>query len=65
MDYLTTGDVAKLIGYSEETVRRWFDDGTLPGRRLIPSAHRRIPKAEFEQWAQERGFVIDWSKLDQ
>lgn len=64
MEYLTTGQVALLLGYSDETIRRWFDAGNLPGDRLLPETHRRIPKKEFEEWAQERNITLDWSKIE-
>lgn len=65
MEYLTTGQVALLLGYSDETIRRWFDAGSIPGERLLPETHthRRIPRAEFEEWAQERNITLDWSKI--
>lgn len=64
MEYLTTGQVALLLGYSIDTVIRWFDAGSLPGERLLPGTHRRIPKTEFEEWAQERNITLDWSKIE-
>lgn len=31
--YLTAGDVARVLQVSVHTVRRWFSEGRLPGRK--------------------------------
>ncbi len=44
-DYLTTGQVARLLGVASQTVRRWCDTGiaeclvTAGGQRLIHKDH--------------------------
>jgi excisionase family DNA binding protein len=40
---LTTGDVAKLLGISQQTVIKCFESGILKGYRVPGSKFRRIP----------------------
>lgn len=43
-DYLTTGQAARYLGVSTETVRRWLEDGRLDGFRTS-GGHRLISRA--------------------
>jgi excisionase family DNA binding protein len=42
--YLRAGDIARLIGVSERTVRRWIADGTLRSAKI--GGTRLVAKAE-------------------
>ncbi len=33
-DFLRAGEIARMLGLSERTIRRWIADGILPSRRL-------------------------------
>jgi len=44
---VTTGQAARVLGVSVETVRRYLDTGVLEGCRL-PSGQRRITRASVE-----------------
>ena len=38
--YLTIGEVARAVGVSVDTIRRWSDKGLLPCT-VLPGGHRR------------------------
>lgn len=63
MDTLTTAQVAKLLGVSDETVRRWIQAGQLPGVRITDDSWYRVDRKQLEQYAQTRGIPLDWEKL--
>ena len=46
-EMVTTGQAARVLGVSVETVRRYLDTGVLDGCRL-PSGQRRITRASVE-----------------
>jgi excisionase family DNA binding protein len=48
---LTTAEVARELRVSTVTVRRWMDDGTLPG--FTRGRTRRISRASFDQFLAE------------
>lgn len=47
------GDVARILGVSVDTVRRWSDAGTLPVV-VLPSGHRRYRPADVAAIAKGR-----------
>jgi len=47
-DYLTTGQAARYLGVSAETVRRWLDDGRLRGMRTA-GGHRLVERASVSE----------------
>ncbi len=65
MDTVTTGQAARLLDVSEQTIRRYIADGTIPAIRLQDDAWYRIERRELEKWAQGRGIVLDWQRIDQ
>ena len=65
MDTVTTGQAARLLDVSEQTIRRYIADGTIPAVRLQDDAWYRIERRELERWAQSRGSALDWAILDQ
>lgn len=51
MKLLSTGAVAKMLGYSPPTVRNLCDSGVLPYVRLTgPTARRRILLSDLEAY---------------
>lgn len=47
-ELMTTGQAARVLGVSVETVRRYLDTGALDGCRL-PSGQRRITRDSVEK----------------
>ncbi len=64
MESLTTGQVAKLLGVSDETVKRWIVMGQLPGIRMTDDSWYRVSRKQLEEYAQKRGIPLDWSILE-
>lgn len=52
-EWMTAADVAKLLGVSAETVRRYVRLGELPANRL-PSKHIRIRRADAEKLLRDQ-----------
>lgn len=50
--YLTTGEVAKMLGVQPKTVSRWAKEGRLPFLKTL-GGHRRYSKVAIEQLAKE------------
>lgn len=46
-DYMTTGEAARYLAVSTESVRRWADDGRLTGVRTA-SGHRLVLRESVE-----------------
>lgn len=45
---LTTGQAARRLNVSDETVRRWYDEGLLSGRRPNPGGWIQIDEESVE-----------------
>ena len=45
---VTTGEAARILGVSDQTVRNWADAGWLPSRRLHPLGRRMIPDSALQ-----------------
>ena len=53
-DLLTTGQAAKILGVSRQTVRRWIDTGSLHGARLDKNGgHFRLNPREVNERAEK------------
>lgn len=63
MEFLTTAQVAKLLGVSDETVRRWIIAGQLPGVRMTDDSWYRVSRTELEKYAGKKGIELNWSLL--
>ena len=48
IEYLTPGQVARVLHVSPKTVSRWADQGLLPCLVTL-GGHRRFPRAEVEK----------------
>jgi excisionase family DNA binding protein len=56
--YYTTHQVARLMGVSIPTVVNWCDSGRLHAHRTA-GGHRRIPRQDLLDFAQDRGVRLD------
>lgn len=54
--FLTTGEVAEMLGVSGQTVRNWIRAGVLKGYRLNPSGRILIKQEDLED-AVEKGKI--------
>ena len=51
VDWLSLGEVAKILGVHPSTARNWSDQGVLPVHRTN-GGHRRYLRSEVELWMQ-------------
>ncbi len=58
-EVFTTGECAKIMKISQQTVIRCFDNGTLKGFRVPGSRFRRIPRANLITFIKENGLPMD------
>lgn len=57
---LRLGELATLLGYSREMVRKWADAGALKTVRApVPRAQRRVSAAEALRFARELGALSE------
>lgn len=54
-EYMTTGQVGKLLGMNYRVVAKYFDRGSLAGFRVGQHAKRRIDKASVRNLAMRLG----------
>ena len=52
--YVSSGQMAKVLGCSMDTVSRYCRDGLLPGSFQTMGGHWRIPRKFFEQAEAEK-----------
>ena len=55
--YLTTHQVARLLGVSLPTVSKWVDQGLLKGHRT-PGGHRRISMPDLRRFTRENDYPL-------
>lgn len=66
---LTTGDAARLLGVTAQTVVNWVEAGRIPAVR-VGRGRRRIACASLRQFAQENGIPAEtnapdlWEKIE-
>ncbi len=64
MEYLTSTDVAALLGVSDMTIRRMAEAGSIPCVRLAENSWHRFDRKALEQWATERNVTLNWSLIE-
>lgn len=57
-DFLTTGQIATLLGVAPKTVSKWVDSGLLKGFRLPGSMDRRILKIDLDTFCVANQFPV-------
>src|SRR5512145_2779108 len=55
---LTSAQVARLLGVTPATVKRWADAGLVPCARTV-GAHRRFRPEEIARFARTRGGAVE------
>ena len=55
--YLTTHQVAQMLGVSLPTVSKWVDQGLLKGHRT-PGGHRRISMPDLQRFARDNHYPL-------
>jgi len=50
------GEASQILGWSEDTLRRWANAGLLPtgAVELSPGGHRRFHVGIIQRWARDR-----------
>ena len=63
-DVFTTGEVAKILRCSHQSIIRAFDRGLFKGWRVPGSKFRRIPREELIRFMGENGYEGPTMKLE-
>ena len=58
-DVLTTGEVARMLKVTTNTVVKWFESGLLEGYTFPGTRTRRVMRASFEKFCKKRGIPIE------
>jgi len=58
MQKLTTGQVAKALQISVDTVVRLIESGELPCERLTPKSPRRVLEKDILEYAQRHSLTL-------
>ncbi|MEQ8849612.1 helix-turn-helix domain-containing protein [Botrimarina sp.] len=56
-DVFTPKQIAEALGVSESSVKRWVDNGRLPGARTV-GGHRKVPMASLADFVRETGQAV-------
>jgi predicted DNA-binding transcriptional regulator AlpA len=57
--WLTLGELAKLFGLSEESIKRLAKKNGFPLRRLTPYATPGVIESEFFRWLKTQGIAAN------
>lgn len=60
---LTVGEVARVTGYQEATVRGWLQRGLLPFVQVGRSGWRRVHVDVLAQFGARHGIHLHWDQL--
>lgn len=61
--FLTSGEVARLLGCSSYWVNILINKGQLDTHRISESGWHRVSVSSVENYAAKRSLAIDWSLL--
>jgi two-component system OmpR family response regulator len=59
-DVFTTGQVAKILRVSQQTVIRCTKQGTLKFYRIPGSRHRRFSLASVQEFMRDNNIPVEW-----
>ena len=59
LPYLTTGQIARLIGVATRTVTKAIDSGRLKGHRIGVGSDRRVARKNFAEYVRKNGIYIE------
>lgn len=62
--FLTTGEVAKLLGCSSYWVNILINRGELETHRIGNMGWHRVSVKDLQRYARKHEFKLDWSLLD-
>ena len=61
---LTTGDVSRICGFSQQTAIRCIDEGLIEGAYFVPlSRHRRVPRSALYKFMRDTGISGNGEQL--
>ncbi len=62
--YLTSGDLARLLGVAPKKACELLDEGTIPGGRRLPGSDaRRVHRDDLADWLATRGMTREYREL--
>lgn len=64
-EFLTTGEVAVLLGCSKQWVSHLAREGAIESYRLQKGGWHRIKRSSLEAYIEQYGIPVDWSDVDQ
>ena len=62
-DHLTTGQIARQLGVTTQTVQRWADRGEIPVAFVTPGGHRRFTRQDVEEFVRSMSVTESQMKL--
>jgi len=63
--FLTTGQVAILLGCSKQWISQLCREGQIESYRLQESGWHRIKRTSLEEYVGKYNIPVDWSEVDQ
>lgn len=63
MRLLSTGQVARMTGFSQQTIIRACDSGLLPCVKVPGSRSRRIYLSDLEEFARANGLKLETAEV--
>ena len=63
-EYLTTGQVAVLLGCSKQWVSHLAREGAIKSYRLQKGGWHRIERTSLEKYVESYDIPVDWKEVD-
>lgn len=64
-EYLTTGEVSRLLGASKQWISHLCREGAIESHRLQTGGWHRISRKSLEEYTKQFNIPVDWSAVDQ